>query len=193
MLTAFEVDMTPNQVKEMALSKFPILLFDNADTINVILKSALMFYQTKVAVIKQVEIKIDLETKLTTALPNDFLKGAKLSGVDGNCFSIFPSNNVLKVDITKHYKPPATLTYFANICDVDFDTYQLPPEIITNLQDYLEILIRIPNNELKSAISAQSEILDPTVQIHQELLQEKKELEAKMIAAAPPIPMTSFY
>jgi hypothetical protein len=177
------------------MTGFPILLVDDANQLDAILFRALAFYQTKFGKRSLVELTIDLESGLSSSLPNDFLQKACLTDGRGNGYFSqimnIDNNKILKVELDSKFKQPAKLLYFVDLASSDYEEFELPPESIPVLQDYLDLLIRIPNNEVKSALAARNEIADPTVEDHQTLLARKSELEKDIIASAPPLPMVS--
>lgn len=188
--------MTPNQLLSSVTAGFPILLIDEDAQLNAILMRALAFYQVKFGKRKSVEISVDMESGLSSSLPDDYLQRICLTdSVGQGYFSqavYIGDDQKLKVDIDSRFKAPATLMYFVDMAGGDHDKDKLPPESIPALHDYLDILIRIPNNEVKSALATQNEIADPTVEDHAALLTRKTDLENAIIASAPPLPIVSF-
>lgn len=86
---------------------------------------------------------------------------------------------------------PFTLIYFVNLRAVDVATYQLPPNIISLISDYLEVLIQIPNYERqKTALAAGA--MDASHLPSNEYLQDRKTtLEQQMSDNRVAIPMTT--
>jgi hypothetical protein len=188
--------MTPNQLLNVVALGFPILLVDSDEQLQAILLRALAFYQTKFGQRKLIEVSVDLESGLSSSLPDNCLQRICLTDKLGQGYFsqivMIGDDNKLKVDLDAKFKNPASLMYFVDLAGGDYANDKLPPESVPILQDYLDILIRIPNNEVKSALAAQSEIADPTVEDHQQLLTRKRELEGDIIASAPPLPIVSF-
>lgn len=188
--------MSPNQLLSIVIQSFPMLLIDDSEQLQAILYRGLSVYQSKFGSRQLTVLNIDLESGLSSSLPSDYLQRACLTdGLGNGYFSqvvVIAGEKKLKVDLDKRFKPPANLLYFVDLAGSDYDDYQLPPESLSILQDYLELLIRIPNNEIKSALAARNEIVDPSVEDNASLLTRKKELEIEMITSAPPLPLVSF-
>lgn len=188
--------MTPNQLLMSVLAGFPILLVDDNKQLDAALYRALAFYQSKFGKKKSVEISIDAESGLSSSLPSDYLQRICLTDSLGQGYfsqaAQVGERELLKVDLDYKFKAPATMIYFVDMAGADYDSFKLPPEAITILHDYLDILIRLPNNEVKSALAAQSGIADPSVEDHQTLLTRKKEIEDSIVSSAPPLPILSF-
>jgi hypothetical protein len=187
--------MTPIQLLDLTISGFPILLIDDVDMLNGALLRALTTYQTKFGKRTLVELDVDLESGLSSSLPDDYLQRICLTDALGQHY--FSQNTlngelkVLKVSVDKRMKLPVKLLYFVALAGDEHLDKELPPESIPMLQDYLDVLIRIMNNEVRSALSARNEVVDPTVEDHAMLLTRKRELEDNMSASAPPLPMMS--
>jgi hypothetical protein len=188
--------MTPNQLLTSVTSGFPILLVDDNKQLDALLYRALAFYQSKFGKKKSIEINIDAESGLSSSLPSDYLQRICLTDRLGQGYfsqaAYVGDEERLKVDLDHKFKAPATMLYFVDMAGADYDSFKLPPEAIPILHDYLDILIRLPNNEVKSALASQSEIADPSVEDHQTLLTRKKEIEESIISSAPPLPIVSF-
>ena len=188
--------MTPNQLLSAVMAGFPILLIDEDTQLDAILMRALAFYQVKFGKRKSVEISIDMESGLSSSLPDDYLQRICLTDSVGQGYfsqAVYVGEEQkLKVDMDKRFKAPATLMYFVDMASIGRVEDRLPPESIPTLHDYLDILIRLPNNEVKSALAANAGIVDPTVEDHQMLLTRKTDLENAIIASAPPLPIVSF-
>jgi|GEM_PF-608609 len=188
--------MTPNQLLSLVVLGFPILLIDDSDQLEAILLRALTTYQTKFGKRKSVKIDVDLESGLSSSLPDDYLQRICLTdGVGNGYYSQLTQVNeekYLEVEVDAQFKAPATLLYFVDLAGMDHSEDELPPESIPMLQDYLDVLIRIPNNEVKSALAARDEIADPTIEDNATLLARKLELEKNMVDSAPPLPLSSF-
>lgn len=184
--------MTPNQLLNLVTLGFPILLHDDPVVLDGLLKRALIFYQSAFGYRKTVDITVDLESSLSSALPTDCLQRICLTDSVGRGYYSQDTGGQLRVDLDDDFKPPAQLMYFVDLANYDYAVDVLPAASLPMLQDYLDVLIRIPNNELKSAVAAANDVPDPTVEDHATLLTRKKELEAEIRAAAPPLPMSTF-
>ncbi|MCG3884104.1 hypothetical protein I3271_05340 [Photobacterium leiognathi] len=72
------------------------------------------------------------------------------------------------------------------------DTYELPPNSIGLISDYLECLISIPNTQRQRRIAAAGKIDVSDLETHAELMERKKAIEENMKASRAIVSPFSF-
>ena len=121
-------------------------------------------------------------------VPSDFLSRVAVKDKNGQFVpSLFDRQNRREI-LTGRFTLPLTLQYYVNLRGVD-ENYELPPEIIGVIQDYLEILLSISNNERRRQIflSGGLDVSDiPTEDVSHA---RKIEMEQKMKSARSALPM----
>lgn len=169
--------MTPNKLLELVKNRFVTLLHDNPDKLNSLLTQAIGVYQDRTGHQASISIK-----EPETEIPEDYLHKISCKDQYGTyveaCADII--NGVLLVGRVRKNQYPLTLVYFAKLQNVDFDTFELPPQSISLISDYLHILISIPNNARETRIAVANSFDVSHITPESELNTRKAELEQKM-------------
>lgn len=183
--------MTPDDLLESVNARFYSFKISDEALLNALLKKALGTYQDKAGVKATTTIADKSEQ---VDVPKDFLARVLCTDATGGFVDAVFDPTQKKLAINKiggSLRYPLTLTYFVNLRSVDFGTYVLPDAITGLLEDYLEILIQIPNYQRMKTVMEAGE-LDTSHIPGEEVLQgRKKELEAEMKAARCALPMVS--
>lgn len=187
--------MTPQELLAAVLGRFSVMHVDETQQ-NVFLRDALGKYGEKAGLSERKKIKALLtdEDGAYIECP-PYMAGlmALRCKYDGFVRADYDRQNAtLRIHDNDARKSPLpfTLMYFVNLRAVDVATYQLPPNVISQISDYLEVLIQIPNYERqKTALSAGG--MDTSHLPSNEYLQDRKTtLEQQMSDNRVAIPMT---
>lgn len=143
--------MTPAQLLQGVQGRFSVLLIE-PDQQRQLLIDALGQYQDLAGVTKTVRIASRQPTRPippdflavcgTTDAIGDFIPATEEFGEDGKRQLCFEERAVY----------PLRFMYLVKLRDVDLETYELPDSAVGMIQDYLEVLISIPNDERMSRI-----------------------------------------
>lgn len=181
--------MTPAEMMTGVKKRFATLLVDDNETLSTLLTQALSTYQDRAGVISR--LRIEKADGVNLVYPEDYLSLIHVTDSRGTLVYSDPFPDSLDLDLTGRERYPFTMLYFVNLRDRDFDKWQIPPDIIGSLEDYLEALIKIPNTErLRRAYVAGK--LDITGLADEMTLEQRKlELEEKMAANRAIIPIAT--
>jgi hypothetical protein len=178
--------MKPTELLEEVKLRFTTLLHNEPPRLEALLRQALGVYQEKAGCVRKVKIRsltIDVDGESTFAMPNDFLAMQVLK--DARSGLVRHDVNTSEKTITLHYrdrgaKLPLDMHYFVNLRRVPLNEYELPEDIVSLVQDYLEALIRIPNTARERLVLIAGN-MDPTVlPSDSELIERKEALELEM-------------
>lgn len=142
--------MTAAELLAGVQHRFSVLLVEEPQQ-HQLLIDALGQYQDLAGVTKVVRLSAPQEYPL----PADFLAPVVATGATGDfvpvdVFGDENGNLLLSLDENAIY--PVRFTYLVNLRAIDVNQYQLPPTSIGMIQDYLEVLIAIPNDERMARI-----------------------------------------
>ncbi len=161
----------------------------------VLLKTALGAYQDKAGVSERIKIKTVVKDEYQVAsfsVPDDFLARVVVKDRTGNYVSANYDRHEKRMIIeSTRYRLPLTFDYLVNLREVDLDTYELQPEIVGLVQDYLEVLISIPNNERRRRVALAGNLDVSDIPVESESFARKTELELRMNSARCALPMIS--
>ena len=143
--------MTPIERLQGVQGRFSVLLVGQPQQRQLLI-DALGQYQDLAGVTKTVRINTPAPYRKA---PADFL--AVCSSTDAvGCFvpayEELDEENRRLICFEGRATHPIKFTYFVNLRSVDLETYQLPDSAVGMIQDYLEVLISIPNDERISRI-----------------------------------------
>ncbi|RIW17885.1 hypothetical protein [Vibrio harveyi] len=183
--------MTPNELLAEVKQRFSILLVDKDEQFQSILKQALSKYQELAGFNTKCRFnRTDLDTNQAVKIPDLF--GARLGCRDANGKFISCEHwlDTLEFRISEDTVFPITLMYMEDVLNADLDAYQLPPNSISVLGDYLQLLIQIPNAERERRVAASGKLDTSDIPAEVDLATRKTELETQMRlnrAAVPPM------
>lgn len=186
--------MTPNELLEEVKLRFYSLLHNDADKLAALLKQALGAYQDRAGVIETVKVKVldkNDDGDSCFAVPADFLARVMVKNATGNFVSSQYDRITQKLLVGGGATLPLSFTYFVNLRGVDLDSYQLQPDIIGLVQEYLEVLIAIPNSERNRRVAIAGNIDTSDIPTEESLYTRKMEIEERMKAAKSALPMVS--
>lgn len=190
--------MTPNELLTQVKTQFQVLYLEDG-RLNNLLQQALGVYQDKAGVIRKLRMEDDAVTAVAPGDMLDIICVADAEGrwheyqMDGQTITVVEQLTLAGL-LTGELKSvkPYTLSYFANLRDMDIVQDSLPSEAIGLLRDYLEALIDIPNTararQIAAATGVQAEY--PT---DAELKARKESLELAMEDSQAIIPMATVY
>lgn len=142
--------MTATELLEAVKNRFSVLLVGEPQQ-RQLLVDALGQYQDLAGVTKTVRLP---ELKPYTP-PADFLAPVVAIDDKGNYTPIdtfTDDNGATVIEPDASAVVPVRFTYLVNLRAVDLDKYQIPPTAVGMIQDYLELLIAIPNDERVSRV-----------------------------------------
>ncbi|HCG7330478.1 hypothetical protein P3551_21070 [Vibrio parahaemolyticus] len=183
--------MTPNELLAEVKQRFSILLLDKDEQFQSILKQALSKYQELAGFNAKCRFNsTELDTNQSTKVPNLF--GARLGCRDANGKFISCQQwlDTLEFRISEDTVFPITLMYAEDVLNADLNTYQLPPNSISVLGDYLQLLIQIPNAERERRVATSGKLDTSDIPAEADLAARKTELESQMRlnrAVVPPV------
>lgn len=142
--------MTAAELLAGVVRRFSVLLVESPQQ-HQLLIDALGQYQDLAGVTKVVR----LSAPQAYALPADFLAPVLATSATGDFVPVDiltddDGKPTLELDACASY--PVRFTYLVNLRGIDIDSYQLPATSIGMIQDYLEILMAIPNDERMTRI-----------------------------------------
>ncbi len=142
--------MTATELLNAVKNRFSVLLVGDIQQ-RQLLVDALGQYQDLAGVTKTVKLPV---LKAYTP-PADFLAPVVATDDAGN---YTPMEVTTDDDGATIVEPdasaivPVRFTYLVNLRAIDLDKYQIPPTAVGMIQDYLELLIAIPNDERVSRV-----------------------------------------
>lgn len=143
--------MTPAQLLKGVQGRFSVLLVDE-DQQRQLLIDALGQYQDLAGVTKTVRI---VSRQPSRPIPADFLAVSGTTDATGGFVPVteeWDENGQRHLCFDEWGTYPLRFTYLVKLRDVDLDSYELPDSSVGMIQDYLEVLISIPNDERMSRI-----------------------------------------
>ena len=182
--------MTGAELLTAVKGRFSLLLVDDVHQLQQLLIAALGQYQDLAGVTKTVRI----QTPGPKQLPADWL--AHMVAVDANgdfvpVDNYQDENNIEQIEPDASAVYPIRLTYLVNLRAVDLDSYHLPPTAIGMIQDYLEILLSVPNDERLARIQGAGHLDNSRVPTSEVREQQLATLREQMKAQRAVLPMIS--
>lgn len=138
--------MTPNELLLGVQGRFSVLLVGK-DQQRQLLIDALGQYQDLAGVTKTVRIE---SRSASRPVPADFLAVSHTTDAMGDFIPVteeYSETNERQLCFDDRAQYPLRFTYLVKLRNVDLDAYQLPDQAVGMIQDYLEVLISIPNDE----------------------------------------------
>jgi hypothetical protein len=186
--------MTANELLDEVKLRFYSLLHNDADKLEALLRQALGAYQDRAGVIEYITINA-LEKNVAGvqyfSVPSDFLARVMVKSKTGNFVQSIYVRSEKYMTVGKGALVPLSLSYFVNLRAVDLDEYDIQPDIIGLIQEYLEILISIPNSERNRRIALAGNLDISDIPSEESLYTRKKDIEERMKSAKSALPMVS--
>lgn len=143
--------MTPAELLKGVQGRFSVLLVDVHQQRQLLI-DALGQYQDLAGVTKTVRINSRAPSR---PVPADFLAVSTTTDATGDFIPVteeYGDDDKRHLFFEERAVYPLRFTYLVKLRDVDLDAYQLPDSAVGMIQDYLEVLISIPNDERMSRI-----------------------------------------
>lgn len=139
--------MSPQELLEEVLRRFTVLLLDEPERQEALLRQALGKYQEKAGILRRLEISD--RTDAPVELPEDFLAPVSVQDSRGwyvphRLQDAAPMSMALLPG--SRHTPPFDVYYFCNLRDWPMES-DLPTQCTALVADYLEALIALPNTE----------------------------------------------
>lgn len=187
--------MTPKELLDNVCARFSILQVE-PDKCLVLLKDALGTYGEKAGVTKTLRIRSYLtqDNEPYIEYPEGFAGVLQLKDSYSEIVrhELLADEQIIRIHPRDARQPlPWTLIYFVSLRNVNINTFQLPDRIISLLQDYLEVLIAIPNYERQKTALAAGQIDSSHLPTDADLQARKAALQLEMGTNRVAIPMST--
>lgn len=182
---------TPVEMLNGVKRRFKPLLADDEDLLETLLRQALTTYQDRAGVISW--MRINKEDGVSIKPPEDYLSLIHVSDSRGSLVYSYPFPCSIDLDLTGGERYPFTMAYLVNLRDRDYETWQVPGDIIGMLEDYLEALIAIKNTERLRTVAIAGKLDISGYADEATLTQRKLDLEMQMSANRAIIPGATIF
>lgn len=172
--------MTPKELLQSVKARFSVLLVNDEAQLTSLLFQALGTYQDKAGAYTSID---SVNPNSTTAVPVDYLEKITCRDRFGSYVEVsisMQSDGNFFTFKAKGNQYPLTLIYLQNFRAVNLDEYQLPPEAIGLLSDYLYILIKTHNSAREMRVAVAGSLDTSHIPTEAELETRKTELEMTM-------------
>lgn len=178
--------MTPNELLELATSRFVPLYYNDPEKLNALLYAALGTYQDRAGCISSIRTA---ESSVT--IPPTLLEVVSVQDAYGRYHEVSVGDTILTIETDAESVGPFTIWYLVDLRKWDADL-DLPGGVAGAVIDYLVALIDIYNTERARAV-AQATGRQIDLPSNEELMNRKLSLEADMADAQGFLPMISVY
>ncbi|MGC0875077.1 hypothetical protein WKG92_19575 [Pantoea agglomerans] len=178
--------MTPAELLEGVKKRFTTFLVEDPDFLESTLRQALGVYQDRAGVLGR--IRVEKSGGASLPFPTDYLSLVFAADANGALVYSDPYESTIELELTGREKWPVTVLYYRNLRDQQYDKFQLPPEIVGLIEDYLEALIAIPNSERLRRLHVDGKFDASGLPDEPTLHQRKLDLEAQIAANRAIIP-----
>lgn len=168
---------TPRELLEKVKKRFLTLLVENqSDMLDSLLVKALTEYQDRAGCIKRIQIK----EGSSLPCPDDYLELVGIKDNTGNYVSCDVVDGKIEISTEQRLFYPLQMDYLVYLSNLDLDKGTVPRVAEGIIQDYLEILIAIPNSEIERRVSIAGKLDASGIPDEAVLTQRKTDLETEM-------------
>lgn len=168
---------TPRELLEKVKKRFLTLLVENQkDMLESLLVKALTEYQDRAGCITRIQIKEGTQLPC----PDDYLELVGIKDSTGNYVSCDVLDSGIEISTEQRLSYPLQMDYLVYLSALDLDTGIVPRVAEGIIQDYLEILIAIPNSEIDRRVSIAGKLDASNIPDEAALVQRKADLETEM-------------
>jgi len=182
--------MSPIELLEDVKSRFTPLLHREAEKLESLLRQALRAYQDRAGYIQKIRVT---DNATSIPKPTDFLALIGASDKQGDMVYSDDFGTDITLEYSWNTKSPVTVSYIANLADLDLKTGIVPPEIVGVVSNYLEALIAIPNYDRIRRVSIAGKVDASTIPDENTLNQRKLDLELDMSSRRAILPGFTIY
>lgn len=182
---------TPLKLLDDVKTRFNPLMHREEQKLEELLKQALRAYQDRAGYIKKVRVESRSETVLPK--PADYLVLIGASDKYGDMVYSDDYGSEITLEYGWNTSFPVTVSYMANLADMDLQEDEVPAEIIGIVSNYLEALIAIPNYDRIRRASIAGKLDASTIPDENTLNQRKLDLELDMNSRRAMLPGFTIY
>lgn len=172
---------TPLDILEEVKLRFPVLLHDKKEALEVLLRKAVARYQDYAGF----EMKMSIESAQSELdFPDDYLCLVNVKDDTGGFVKAteWRQDKKLAIKLRGCESYPLVMTYLRKVGKEEMDSFEVPSTAEGLIADYLEVLIDIPNSQRRRIIAAAGKMDTTDVATEDALNARKVELEEKISA-----------
>jgi hypothetical protein len=187
--------MTPNELLETVRARFTVLLHDDEQALNALLRKAIGKYQDLAGfmVTKKIDDTPELRESGEVAAATNIISRICVKDSTGRFVPSELWGETLELQLSGRETYPLRFTYFESVLSADFDVVKLPASSTTLIADYLELLITIPNTERQRRIAIAGKLDASDMPTEEVLAARKLELEQDIKASRAMLPTFSLF
>lgn len=183
--------MTPYKLLESVKARFTPLMHREELKLEALLVQALRAYQDRAGHIKK--FRVERRDITSATKPGDYLVLVGACDKRGDMVYSDDFGDELAFEYSWNTVFPVTVSYMANLADLDLHNDEVPAEIIGVVSNYLEALIAIPNFDRVRRASIAGKLDTSAIPDENTLNQRKLDLETDMSARRAILPGFTIY
>lgn len=185
--------MTPVQLLQEVKGRFAVLLHDESDKLDTLLKQAVTKYQDLAGFMTKARITADNVSNGEATLPERFQTRVIVKDAKGRYVRSEVWGNKIELTLSGSEEYPLSLMYLESVRDADFSTFELPAASVSMIADYLELLISSPNAERLRRIAIAGKLDASDIPTEESLATRRAELEERMKNSRAILPPVSLF